>query len=410
MKPSMLRYRFQVLAAILLFCFSAVAQQIQDKPPKQRLAVEVSNNLSDQPWEILVVDGARSLASSGADVLTADFKRIKEWKASKEGEIVRSVNFKNGREGDVVIAHVSVTMENEKVVAVGTYRLREGESAKTVELTKFGIEALVLKVIKATPVREEPFTAIQPKILNKTKALEVESFYPAAGSSQSFQLTLKNVSNKNIVALDLLMTSPISKDSDGHRSTGNDKDHPLIAPGGVFVSHIGVSSGGTDTSAGYVPDPVVQRTLIIRTVVFDDGAYDGQVGPAAEIEAGRRGQDIQRKRILSFLREQKGMNDVDVPAVLNELKEQTYALSQTADASVVIELKTLFPSLNEKSEDSSPQGVEGGLRDGLRRGKLDFVRSINDFEEMQKRPGGHITFAEWIKQTKANYEKMTTAR
>ncbi|HEX3100650.1 MAG TPA: hypothetical protein VHQ01_02600, partial [Pyrinomonadaceae bacterium] len=287
MKQSTTRFPYHVLAAILFLCISGPAQQVQDKPIQQKLAIEISN-LGDRPWEIPVFV-ANPLASSGADASAANFKRIKEWKPSKEGEIVKSIDFKNELEGDVVIARVSVTLENEKVVVIRTYRLRENESAKTDELTKFGVEEIGLKVIKAKPDPEELPPAIQPQILNKTKAIEVVSFYPTPRSSQSFQLTLKNVSSKNIVALDLLVTSPNSNDSVGHRSQGNGKEHPLIAPGGVFVSHIGVSSGGTETPAGYVADPVVQGTLIIRTVVFDDGTYDGQVGPAAEIEAERRG-------------------------------------------------------------------------------------------------------------------------
>ena len=64
----------------------------------------------------------------------------------------------------------------------------------------------------------------------------------------------------------------------------------------------------------------------------------------------------------------------------------------------------LFPSLDEKSKGELLQRVEGGLRIG----KLELLRHINDFEEMQKQPGDHITFAEWLKQTKATYEKLTT--
>jgi len=86
------------------------------------------------------------------------------------------------------------------------------------------------------------------------------------------------------------------------------------------------------------------------------------------------------------------------------LKEQAYALGRTADASVALELMALFPSLDEKAKDWLLQRVEAGLRDG----KLELLRHINDFKEMQKQPGEHITFAEWIKETKANYENLTT--
>jgi len=86
------------------------------------------------------------------------------------------------------------------------------------------------------------------------------------------------------------------------------------------------------------------------------------------------------------------------------LKEQAYALSKIADPSLALEVIARFPSLDEKSKGSFLEIVE----DGLRAGKLELLRYINGFEEMQKQPGEHITFGEWLKQTTANYEKLTT--
>ena len=393
MKQSTTCFRLQVLPAILLLCFSGVAQQRQDTAAKQELALEVSN-LGAGPWEIPAFDGG----GGGA----ANFRRIKAWKPSSKEEIVKSIGFKIGREADIVIAHISVTLENEKVVEVGTYRLRENESVKAEELTKFGVEELVLKVVKAKPGFKDPLPPIMPKVENQTKAVEVAGFYQEESPSEGFRLTLRNVSSKKIIAVDLFMPSADGNGGGGQRSQG-DKAHPVMLPDGISVYHIGISRGGRMTPDGFVLDVALQQTLSIRTVVFDDGTYEGLVEPAAEMEAQRRGLDIQRRRILLLLRESGKTNDGTLPT-LNELKEQAYAVAKTADPSVVLELMGLFPSLDEKSKGWLLQRVEVGLRDG----KLELLRYINNFEEMQKRPGEHITFAEWLKQTKANYEKLTT--
>src|SRR4029453_9794326 len=100
MKQSTTCFRLQVFAAILLLCFSGVAQQRQDTPAKQELALEVSN-LGAGPWEIPAFDGG----GGGA----ANFRRIKAWKPSTREEIVKSIEFKIGREADLVIARLSVT-------------------------------------------------------------------------------------------------------------------------------------------------------------------------------------------------------------------------------------------------------------------------------------------------------------
>ncbi|MGI9166797.1 MAG: hypothetical protein ACR2G5_10510, partial [Pyrinomonadaceae bacterium] len=341
MKQSTTCFRLQILPAILLLCFSGVAQQRQDTPAKQELALEVNTGV-DRPWEILAFNGGGGEAYN--------FRRIKSWKPSSGEVPVVNIGFKIGRDAEIVIAHLSVRLENDKEVMVGTYRLSEDETIKTEELTKFGLEPLVLRVVKAKPRFKDQLPPIMPKVENKTKAIEVVSFYQAAPPFDSFQLSLRNVSNKKIIALDLFMPSADGNGGGGQRSQGGDKDHPVMLPGAILVRYIGVSRGSRMTPDGFVPDVALQQTLIIRTVVFDDGTYEGLVEPAAEMEAQRRGLDIQRRRILRVLQEPKKTNDGDVLTTLNELKEQAYALGKTADASVALELIALFPSLDEKSK------------------------------------------------------------
>ena len=395
MKPQTIWIPLRVVP-LLLLCLSGVAQERPSTPVKHELALAVELGGEYETFEIPAFN--RGSAGIGS------FRRIKSWKPSLGEALVDELIFKIAREVEIVIADLSVRMENDKEVLVGTYRLNEGDAVMTDALTKFGVEPFVLRVVKAKPSFKDPLPPIMPKVENKTKAIEVVSFNQETTPSNSFRLTLRNVSSKNIIALDLFMPSVDGNGGSGRRSQGSDKAHPLMLPDGVSVHHFGVSRGGRITPDGFVPDIALQQTLIIRTVVFDDGTYEGLVEPAAEIEAHRRGLDIQRKRILRLLQEPQKTNEGDVVTPLSELKEQAYALGKTVDASVARELMALFPSLDEKAKGSVLQTVEGGLRDG----KLELLRYISDFEEMQKQPGEHLTFAEWITQTKTAYEKLTT--
>jgi hypothetical protein len=392
MKQQTICHWLKIVPALLLLCLSGVAQRRPDTAVKQELALRIGNGIV--PWELQAFKGG---GGSGDN-----FRRIESWKPSSKEATVSDIEFKIDRDGDIVIVHLSVSLENDKEVLVGTYRLREGETIRTEALTKFGLEPLVLEVVKAKPPFKDPLPPIPPQLENKTKAIEVVSFYQAEDRSESFQLTLRNTSDKDIMALDLFMTS-----ADGNGGAGGgprgDKSHPVILSGGTWVHYILVSRGGRMTPEGFVPDVALPRTLIIRTVVFSDGTYEGLVEPAAEMEAQRRGLDVQRRRILGLLEEPKETDVRDGITSLNDLKEQAYALSKTADASVAPELLALFPSLDQKSKGWLLESVEGGLR----LGKLELLRYIKDFEEMQQQPGDHISFAEWIKQTKANYEKLT---
>ena len=394
MKQSTTCPRLKILTVMLLLCLSVVAQPPQDTAVKQELALSVSDG-DDTPWEIPAFKGG------GAGV--AKFRRIESSKASSGEAVVKLIDFKIDREGDIVIAHVSLRLENEKEVIVGTYRLRIGETIKTEELAKFGLEPLALKVVKAKPSFKDPLPPIAPLIENKTKAIEVVSFNQDEHRSEIFQLTLRNISEKNIVALDLFLPSADGNGGAGWRSRG-DKSQPVMLPGGTSIRHIGISRGGRQTSEGYIPDAPMQQTLIIRTVVFSDGTYEGLVETAAEMEAQRRGLNIQRTRILPLLQEPKDPDLKDDLTTLDNLKEKAYALSTIADVSVALELMALFPSLNEKSKGSLMQGVGEGLREG----KLELLRYLKEFEGLPKQPGEHVTLAQWIKQTKTNYEKLIT--
>ncbi len=396
MKQQTICVRLRTVPVLLLLCLTGAAQQRSDSVIKHELALEVDRGGEHRKMEIPAFNGAHAEAAA--------FRRIKSWKASSGEVLVADIIFKISREVETVIAHLSVRLENDKEVKVGTYRLTQGETIKTEALAKFGLEPLVLGVVKAKPPFKDPIPPIPPQLENKTKAIEVVSFYQEEHPSESFQLTLRNTSGKNIMALDLFMPSADGNGGGGQRARG-DKSHPVMLPGGISVHHIGVSRGGRMTPEGFVPDVALQQTLIIRTVVFDDGTYEGVVEPAAEMEAQSRGLDIQRRRILRLLEEPKETDVRDGIKRLNDLKEQAYALSKTADASVALEVMALFPSLDEKSKGWLLERVEGGLREG----KLGLLRYINDFEEMQKQPGEHVSFSEWIKQTKANYEKLTTS-
>ncbi len=393
MKRSTICSRVTILSLLMLLSLGEVAQQAPTAAVKPDLALEI-NNGDNRPWMMLVFGVGGGQLSS--------FTRIESWKPASGEAPVDSIGFKIEREAGILVAHLSVKLENEKEVFIATYRLKEDETIRTEELTKFGVEPLTLKVIRAKPPIKDPLAPIMPKVENRTKAIEVASFAQSQFSADSFQLSLRNVSNKTIIALDLFMPSADGNGGAGQRSQGV-PGHPVMVAGGTSVYHFGVSHGGRMTDAGYVPDLVAQQTLIIRTVVFDDGSYEGLVQPAAEIEAQRRGLEIQRRKVLRLLQETTEPADANAHITAGELKEQAYALGKTADTSVSLEVMALFPSLDEKAKAL----VSDSIGDGLRDGKLEFLHYLDDFEQLQKQPGEHISFANWVKETTAKYEKMT---
>ena len=149
---------------------------------------------------------------------------------------------------------------------------------------------------------------------------------------------------------------------------------------------------------GYVADPPTQQRLIIRTVLFDDGTYDGLVEPTAEISADRSGVNLQRKRILTLLQQAAKAEDGKLQLTLDEFKEKVYALSDIPDIAVVRELGRQFPTIGEKS-------LEQSVRNGLNDGKRELLRYINEFENNSKEQRANLTFVEWLTHMQADYQK-----
>src|SRR5688572_22410947 len=177
------------LVPLLLLCLSGVAQERPSTPLKHELALAVELGGAHQTIEIPAFNGGYAGVAS--------FRRLNSWKPATGEALVDDLIFKIAREAEIVIAHLSVRMENDKEVLVGTYRLNEGDAVMTDALTKFGLEPLVLRVVKAKPSFKDPLPPIMPKVENKTKAIEVVGLNQESSPSDSFRLTLRNVSSKN---------------------------------------------------------------------------------------------------------------------------------------------------------------------------------------------------------------------
>src|SRR5215470_1556905 len=200
---------------VLLFLLIAILTSltaIAQRAPTPELALRVE--MQERVWEMPVFDGG-----GGSNV---SFKRIESWIPPPGQPPVDQLNFKINCEADVVVTTLLVKLTNEKELVVATYRLRKDESVITQELSKVGLEPVVLRVVKNTRVEVEPPPPIQPLIENKTKSVEVANFYREP-QLNSFRLTLQNISSKAIIAVDLYM--PEKNGGSGQQAEG-DRTHP----------------------------------------------------------------------------------------------------------------------------------------------------------------------------------------
>ena len=366
------------LLVAILMPVTSIAQRSQT--PELALRVEAQKRVLEMP----VFNGGGGGSSNP--------QKLESWIPPSGQPPVSELNFKIKCEGDVVVTTVLVKLTNEKELVVGTYRLRKDESVITTELSKVGLEPVVLRIVRNSRVEIEPPPPIQPLIENKTKSVEVANFYRDS-ELNTFRLTLQNVSGKAIIAVDLYI--PEKNGGGGQRAEG-DRTHPVMTPAGTSTYFVSVSQGGQTIANGFAPDPLTQRTLIIRAVLFEDGSYDGLAPVAAEISARRTGVNMQRKRILVLL-EQITKEDA---IKLDGLKERAYSLNDDQDGSVIPGLISSFPSLSNEEK----LFLNEYVKEGLLEGKRELLRDIYHFEQKSSGPPT-LTLTQWLEKIRADYQK-----
>lgn len=394
-----------VMMTIIIGQAVAAAQQKSVVPAPATLAVElVDDNMAVLQAPVLETP-------EGGFLETSRFRKLSDRKQTVGAAPVTSLRIRALMEGEAVRIKVYVVFDDSEPVEspgpkygareqpVGSYLAREGETVSVRELNGFGIEPLLLRVVRAQLRVEEQPLAVNAEIENALKSVEVVSFTPLASSPRWYRLSLRNLTRKGIIALEIYESEQGRRGSGSQTAMQATPGHPVIPPGAVYETKVSVS-GSRDrmTPQGFAPDPQQQLTLVIGTLVFDDGTYEGEAEVAANIEARQLGRRLQIKRVLSLLKE---ISDAqDAATALEKLKSQAAALRIDADAATVNKLLTRYPSL---SEEYQKKRLTAEIMNGFRSGREEVLHKIVEFEQSE----GKIDFSTWLARMKEQYEAMT---
>ncbi|MBA3321112.1 MAG: hypothetical protein H0T45_06650 [Pyrinomonadaceae bacterium] len=143
--------------------------------------------------------------------------------------------------------------------------------------------------------------------------------------------------------------------------------------------------------------------MVIATVVFDDGTYEGETETAADITARQKGRQIQLARVLSIMR-----NALDAPetiaVALEKLKTQISTLRIDVDASVVDELLTRFPKY---PQERGRKWLTVVVMNGLKQGREEALFRIKDIEEMRARRPENFDFKQALRAAQEQLEQRS---
>ena len=336
------------MAAPMVSTHSATGLLSQERrAPTPELVLEIAApNYPHAPLRLGVSSRGRSMTllprqqlTINAPKLAADLTAVDVW-ADGEGDSIR-----------VRLSIIYNDLSNQewwkdkKETVLGSFLVSQGEPVRVSELARFGIEPFEMRVVKTTPVVVfQPGEG--PHIINNTQALQVARVEKAF---EGYSLWLKNASSKNVISY------TIRSGNSGIISTYETAARnlrPAIAAGAISEEiHLDSSRAEKDG-------------IRIQVVVFEDGTYEGDSGPALRYLVAGEGRRIQAPSLVRAIEQTLEVNDENLPKAFEKLEAQLWAIPEAIDKQSALELlKSRYPSFDGKTISDLYEVLKGGLYD-----------------------------------------------
>ena len=358
----------------------ASAQQSQNPSSQTGLALEVTYKAG---WPPAYQPVPWASAPRGS-VWYGRFGRVAGWGPPAGAQPVSSVRVVPFVDEEAVRITVSV-LRGEKFPdaegIVGAYSARENETVTILALKEFGVEPFQIKVIRVAPL-----VPGLPTIVNHTKSLEVVGIEPGISTLPTYKLTFRNLSDKSVGAVRLNV-------EEGGRNTltgmpqGKD-GQPLIKAGALFELDQLWPTRARTTPAGYAPVPSNAQKIVITSLVFADGTYEGDAEPAAEFRGFVAGRKTELERIVPVL-ENTLAGDVSAKSLRADLS----ALSYDVNPSDVAELAIAFPDIKRER-------LQWLIEASVHLVRRELLAEVERFEQRGYRKE---SFRSWLTHTKDRY-------
>lgn len=382
-----------VLISLLLCGFllteAGAQQERQAAPPQSKIAVEVTY-WKGAPPAYRTVPGNSWFAR---------FQRIEGWKTEPGSLPVRAVDIATRMDGEAVRVIVSVHVGerfHERQDPVGSYLLRENERLVVNKLKAFGVEPFELTVVRVAPQN-----ASLPTVSNRTRSVSLIDVQIQDGTIPFLVLKVMNASSKNIVALSI--DSFINGRPGLSGGAQKDESQVVIAAGATYEYKQPFNYTAQPTGNGYTLDTPPSQTVVIKTALFEDGTYEGDMREAAELKAFSLGRRKQLEQILALYQEALESTETDARAIVDELRAKVATLGTDADMAALDNLLSGFPAIAQREKASFKSAVEVTMF----RLKKDTLQELDRFRfrtEQAVAPDREATRA-WLSANKERLQK-----
>jgi hypothetical protein len=325
------------------------------------------------------------------------FRRIESWRPPAGALPVGAVRITPTMEGAAVRINVAVMFGEkflDKEEQIASYLVRVGEQVSVKELMRYGVVPFQLKLVRVQPT-DQPV----PEIVNQTHALEVLSVELKPETFPAYVIRVRNTAGQSVTAM--YMRSYVQPNGlPVVWMPDKQLNLPLIEPGAVYeLTAVVPGSGGQTTPEGYRPEGL--QRVVIATVVFADGSFEGDAERAAYIRALWWGRKVQLTRVLALIEHTLGEPELEPSAAVARFKTQVAALDEVDDQGALKTLRAEFPALPVKSNDDLSVAVQFELHQV----KIDFLKAVEAFAQGQQHAAGPETFRDWLREVQSADER-----
>ena len=296
-------------------------------------------------------------------------------------QAVRLESVVNGEMIDVKVTVLRGSQGFEQEDLVGVYQLAVGEQKRITDLDRFAIQPFRIRVTNSLPPLPPP-----PTFNNLTKAIEIASVQMENLPRPAYKLTFRNVSDKTIRAVKVDTTT------DGRRGESimyqGEDGRAFLQPGGSADRRLAVIRS-VPTATGTAPGTPSVVIINIRTVIFDDLSFEGDMAAACMIESSAVSGRFWLKQVLALLDQELEKPNSDHVVAAKHFKEKLSALSVDFEESERNKPSSVAPGC------AKPAIVATKMANGM---KVDLVREVERITSASA-----LNFKSWMEEKRARY-------
>jgi hypothetical protein len=377
------------IAVLLLALATVSAQSKKDAPAPSGLALEVTYYRDLPP-------GYLQVPPEGSKPVGAWFGRFRHLPSVESGKAVQAVNIVSRKEAGGVKVTVSVFFGkyHEEELPVASYLLQENEHITVDDLRRFGLEAFEITLIRAPAM-----TTVLPGVINRTRSVGVVRVDPNNSTLPSYTLSVRNNSDKDILAIDIDVVVGESKRLLGLQQSLDGLT--LVKAGDTLQVRVPAAKDTLTTRHGYTPETTPYQSILIAAAVFDDFTSEGDTSVVEKISGRRAGLRMGLTQAVLLLEGFQSQDGEDAALALERIKSRASSLlNEEVRPDLVRSLVESLPGVNRDVDGAAHSTFLFGLRYAKKR----LVEEIAEFDKSRKGELDQEAFQAWLNEITARYK------